>query len=140
MTFGLAIVIFIVLLGLGIFGFKFLTEKDQQVSGEINSLEGLLEKRKKNNNYRAPIFFFSTFISLLFISWIFDTGYNRLGERKLYQKVVEEVDTIFAYSVPPPPPPKQPEKPKPEVVEKKVEIPEIKIVKEIQKKTLLLLL
>ena len=112
MSFGLAIIIFAILLVLGIFGFKFLNEKEHTSTEKISNLEGLLERRKKNNGYRMPIFFFSTFISLLFISWVFDTGYNRLGEKKRYQKIVEEIDTIFVYSVPPPPPP--PDRPEPE--------------------------
>ena len=134
MSFGLAIIIFILLLLVGIFGFKFLSEREPISISKVSTLEDLLERKKKKNNYRVPIFFFSTFVSLLFISWVFDSGYERLGEKKLYKKVTEEIDTILTFSIPPPPPPpKQPkQKPKPEKV--KVVIPEIVIVKKIDEK------
>lgn len=134
MSFGLAIFIFILLIIGGVLGFKLLSDNEPTPSSKISTLEDLLEREKKKNNYKAPIFFFSTFIALLFMSWVFDSGYERLGEKKLYKKVVEEIDTILTFSIPPPPPPpKQPEpEPQPEKIE--VEVPDIVIVEEEEKK------
>lgn len=134
----MSIVTAFILLGLlivvGVVVVKFLPRKRSIANKKVNNLEDLLE-RKKDSNLKLPIFLYALLVSLLFTSWIFDSNYRTLVEKKLFTSPVEKLDSIFEMAIVLPAPPKvKPPEVKPEIKPDPPKDPEIKEVKKVEKK------
>ena len=129
MTILLAFILLVVLIGIGLLVSRFIPSVNKTTNENLHSLEDLVE-RKKESNLKAPIFFFSLLVSILFVSWIFDSKYEKVIENKLYKAEEESLDSVFTVTAVLPPPPPKIEHPKPVVDQIKPIVPDIKEVDE----------